>query len=356
MTRNISTTNSRAEELRRRRLEQGQKRIPSSPGTSGRTRKPAAANPMPARPVVVRNATFGTPIHRQVATSNPRRTYYVALSTPGAELRLPAMPVFHPGWRLLSAAIAILAGIGFLSLAFSPFFRLGAINIVGLERLAPTEIQAVTHLENLSIIEVNPGEVREAISSHFPGLEMVEVKVALPAMVTIQLKERQPIMAWRQGEKVQWIDASGVVFPASGSLDGLITISSPEPPPVSLPRVENQPGAEDATAEAGQTNGSGTLAKPVAAGPARLDPSILETAQKLAAHLPAGTPLVYLPSEGLGWEAPSGCDIFIGSDLSRFEVKLAAVQAIEAELNKQGIVAELINARNLDAPYYRAEK
>ena len=95
-----------------------------------------ASAPSPSRPVTVRNTSFGTPIHRQVATANPRRAYYVPLDSTGAEVRLPSLPVIRPGWRLLSAAIAIAAGIGLFSVIFSPFFRVGQVAINGQERLA----------------------------------------------------------------------------------------------------------------------------------------------------------------------------------------------------------------------------
>lgn len=366
MRRNEKNETSRAEGLRQRRSQASQQQIRgatqrisgATPRAGGRTPTRTAdtrraATPTPSRPVVVRNATFGMPIHRQVATTNPRRTYYVALSSPGTEMRLPAIPTIRPGWRLLSATIALLAGIGLFSLVFSPFFRIGALNINGLERLTLSEIEAVVDIENLSIVEANPVEIKEQLIARFPGLESVEVQVSLPTSVTLNVKERAPVMVWKQGDDVQWIDQNGVIFPPNGEVEGLVSISSPEKPPVVLAQTPVDRATEEATAA---EEGGARLAKPVDLGPARLDPTLFETAMKLATHLPAGTPLVFLESEGLGWEAPSGCDIFVGSDLSRLDVKIAAVQVIEEKLSQQGISAELINARNLDAPYYRVEQ
>lgn len=363
MKRNDNSSNSRAAELRQRRSQESEQRVRVTNQRSNRRAGQSgqragagsqqAAVPTPSRPVVVRNTTFGTPIHRQVATSKPRRAYYVSLSTPGAELRLPSIPQIQIGWRLLSAAILITAGIGLFSLIFSPFFIVSGVTINGLERISATDVAAVIDVENFSIVEIDPAEIKQRLIERYPGLDTVNVNVTLPTNVVLDLKERTPVLAWRNDDDVQWIDAQGVLFPPTGEVEGLVSISSPESAPVVIqPAVE-----EDSEGEAAQEAENGPkLAKPVNPGPARLDPALLETAQKLAAHLPAGTPLVYLPTEGLGWEQPSGCDVFIGSDLSRFEVKLAAIQVIEQNLDQQGIVAELINARNLDAPYYRAEQ
>ncbi len=323
----------------------------------GTPARPAAA-PSPSRPVVVRNTTFGTPIHRQVATANPRRAYYVPLSAPGAEMRLPALPVIRPGWRLLSAAIAIAAAIGFFSLIFSPFFRVGPVTINGLERLNPNEVQAVLDLENLSIVEVDPTAASAGLLKRFPALQAASVSVDLPVSVTVNLTERQPVLAWQQDDNVQWVDAQGVLFAPTGQIEGLVTIHSPEAPPVAMPKADQPPAGESAgsTAADGQAESGAKLAKPTEAGPVTLDPSLLATAQMLAARLPAGTPLVFTAAQGLGWEDPTGYDIYIGSDLSSFEKRFAMVQAIVAQLTERGKSIELINAANPDAPYYRLEQ
>ena len=314
-----------------------------------------ASAPSPSRPVTVRNTSFGTPIHRQVATANPRRAYYVPINSTGAEMRLPSLPVIRPGWRLLSAAIAIAAGIGLFSVIFSPFFRVGQATINGQERLATLDIEAVLDLENLSIVEVDPAAVSAELLKRFPNLEAASVSIALPTSVTVTLKERTPVLAWKQNDTLQWIDSQGVLFPPVGEVENLLVIHSPESPPMVLPESE-QLLEDDAVAAEDSQEGGARLAKPVKAGPTRLEPALLETAQKLAQRLPAGTPLVFTAAQGLGWEDPTGYDVYIGSDLVNFEARFAMVQSIAEQLTQRGLGIELINAANLDAPYYRLEQ
>jgi hypothetical protein len=317
-----------------------------------RARRVAAQASVPTRPVVVRNTSFGTPIHRQVATANPRRAYYVALSAPGTEMRLPSLPAIRPSWRMLSATIVILTVVGIFSLVFSPFFQVGPVSIKGLERLAGADVQAVLDLENLSILAVNPLAVQEQLIKRFPGLESATISVGLPNNVSVTLKERTPVLAWKQGDSIQWIDALGVIFPPNGTVEGLWTIHSPEAPLVVLPEAEGANSADGAA----KTDGSGKVAKPKNPGPVRLDPAIFGSAQRLAERLPAGTALVYTSAQGLGWEDSTGYDVYIGTDLTNFDKKFGMVQAIAEQLIQDGIRPELINASNPDAPFYRAEQ
>lgn len=314
-----------------------------------------ASAPSPSRPVTVRNTSFGMPIHRQVATANPRRAYYVPINATGAEMRLPSFPVIRPGWRLLSAAIAIAAGIGLFSVIFSPFFQVGQVAINGQERLAITEIEAVLDLENLSIVEVDPAAVTEELLKRFPNLESASVSTALPTSVTVTLKERTPVLGWKHADNLQWIDSQGVLFPPVGEVENLLVIHSPDSPPMVMPPSE-QPLEDDAAAAEDSQESGARLAKPVKSSPARLEPALLQTAQKLSERLPAGTPLVFTAAQGLGWEDITGYDIYIGSDLANFEARFAMVQSIAEQLTQRGLGIELINAANLDAPYYRLEQ
>ncbi len=98
------TTPSRAELVRQRRAQTTQQRIQrAKQSVTRREHRPtviargmAASSPSPSRPL---------------PTSKVRRQYYFSLNATGAELRLPAIPVVNPGWRLLSGLIAILMAL-----------------------------------------------------------------------------------------------------------------------------------------------------------------------------------------------------------------------------------------------------
>ncbi len=315
-----------------------------------------AAAPTPTRPVIVRNVASGMANRRQAASANPRRAYYLSMNTPATEMRLPALPVIHASWRMLSAVIALAAAVGLFSLILSPFFQISMVKINGLERLTQSDVEAVLDVENLSVVEINPKAIEEELLTRFSALELASVSVSLPTNIALTVKERTPVLAWKQGDTYQWIDAQGVVFQPNGDAGELVIIHSSEPAPVVLPAapVDANGQAADATTQPA-TDSSSKLAKPVNTGPVHLDPELFGTALKLAQRLPAGTPLVFTASEGLGWEDVTGYDVYIGADLARFEQKFNMVQSIAEQLTQKGIVPELINAEDLDAPYYRAE-
>lgn len=368
-----SKPKSRAEELRRQRSSQTSRKPVADAARAyeaavhagaatlrpGAPARRAAAAPTPSRPVIVRNVATGLP-NRSVAAASPRRAYYLSLSTPGTEMRLPALPVIHFGWRLFSATIALLAMAGIITLLFSPFFRIGPVTINGLERLTQSDVEAVLDLENLSIVEVTPQTVEQELLSRFSALESASISVGLPAGVTLTVKERTPVLGWKQGDTLQWVDAQGVIFQPNGDAGELVIIHSSEPAPVVLPEApadasQQAASADGTTTETSTPEGAAKLAKPVNTGPAHLEPNLFATARKLGERLPPGTPLVFTQAEGLGWEDTTGYDVYIGTDLATFDEKFNMVQSIAEQLAQKGIVPELINAENLDAPYYRAE-
>jgi cell division protein FtsQ len=356
-----TAAHNRASDLRQRRSQQANQRV-----TTATYRATTAT---PSRPVVVRNTSFGTPIRRQAAVSQPRRQYYVALDTPGTELRLPALPVIRPGWRLLSTTIALGCLVALVSLLFSPFFKVGPVEVLGMERLTAPEVQAVISLENLSIIEVNSTDIKNQLIEKFPDLEQVAVAVALPASVTVTVKERTPVVAWKKGDSISWVDSSGIIFPKRGDVADLLTIHSEEAPPlyVAPQPVDDQALTQDANSSA--VTGASTVdaaAQKVAAaaadlarlkktGPDQIDPVLMEVSRTLATRLQAGTVLEYSKSNGLGWQDPNGYQVFIGQDLSNFEAKFNMAKTIAEQLSGRGINATLIDVENLNAPFYRTE-
>jgi hypothetical protein len=350
-------TKTRATELRQRRSETPRPRMTtpaaSRPGGAARTQTPT--QPMAGRPVVVRNTTFGTPIHRQAATPNPRRQYYVALEgTPGAEVRLPALPTIHFGWRGISGAIVIGLLVIIGSLLWSPFFQVQEVQIQGMSRIDPAEIQAIADVANLSIVEVNAKQIREDLTAAFPEIEKVIVSVGLPNLIGITITERTPMLAWQNGDQVQWIDSQGFLFPARGEAPPLLTIQSQDEPPLANPVSTSE---QTSAAEPG-ADGAVTLAVMTDAPkePDRLDVTVLATAQKLVALLPAGSTLAYSTADGLGWQDPNGTYVYIGANVENFDQKFALYQQIATELSNRGIQPALISVEYLNTPYYRLEQ
>jgi hypothetical protein len=214
-------------------------------------------------------------------------------------------------------------------------------------------------VENLSIIEVNPDQVKEKLASTFPELTGIQVSVALPNAVTVTAAERQPVLAIAKGDRVSWVDDSGVIFPARGDAGKLITIQAENDLPLASAPIDPTQFATQEAASAGGSASAQPARNPVpvtsvsAAGQQRIDPNLLVAAEGLSQKLPEGTLLVYSKENGLGWKAPEGWQVYIGTDLSDFEAKYATYQHLASYLAAQGITPSLISAERLDAPYYR---
>lgn len=356
-----TSNRTRADRARQRKMQQSSARVAN-------TMQRAISEPTPqARPVTVRNATFGTPMRQRVATTNPRRQYYVALEAPGTEMRLPAIPALHFGTRAVSALVAIACLIGLFSLLFSPFFVVTVPKVNGLNRLTQPEIETALDIENVAIINLNAVTLTENLRQAYPILESARITISLPNQVTVTVKERQPIFAWKFGDKVLWADANGVLFPTAGEPPEMLTISADAEPPLYV-SPEEQKAIEEAE-KANITVGLSASDKAVLAitlknNPQKgekgktdkIDPVLLSAAQKLAAYFPAGKVLAYSKSYGLGWQDPGGWEVYIGKDLNSFDQKYALYQSVNQQLAGQSITPAIISVEFLDAPYYRLEK
>jgi hypothetical protein len=349
---------SRSEQLRRRRTQPPAVAETSAPRSAAR---PAAR---PLRPVTVRNATFGTPVRSRVATTNPRRQFYLALDTPGTELRLPALPTFRPGPRLASGFIALVCLVGIFSMLFSSFFVLGAPVVKGLERLTQAEIEAALDITNLKSVEVDAAALRDALLERFDILESVGIAVGLPNSLTVTVKERQPSFAWQTEQETRWADRNGYLFTPAGEPVQMLTITSADQPPlyISPEQIAAIQAAEEklaAAKEEDQGVEAATLALEKAKNPTgsrRIDQGLMAAAQKLSGLLPEGTSLAYSSVHGLGWLDAGGWDVYIGHDLANFDQKFALYQSIIQQLNGQGITPVIVSVEFLTAPYYRLER
>jgi len=348
---------NRADAARSRRTQRSQQRVSQ---VSER-----ATRPERSRPVTVRGNTFGTPIHRKAGTQRARRQFYLTMDQAGSELRLPAIALANPGWRLMSALLAILAVVGIYSMWSSPYFSIAAVEVNGLQRLSPDDLTAALHLENLSIIEIDRQAVLETLTGSFPELVDINVGVFMPNFVTISAAERQPVLAWQTGEQVSWVDEEGIIFPARGEAEVAVTIHSTSDLPLAALPVDLLLQAQDSDAEP-----TGEEAQPglfgITAGGSepgaqknialKADPMLITAAQELRQILPAETAILYDPVNGLGWDDPLGWQVYIGRDLTDYEAKYASYQKIAAFLMEQGLRPTLVSVEHLNAPFYRLEQ
>ena len=96
---------NRSEKLRQKRTNR-----PRNSSRSNIFRKGKKARTRSDIPVLVRGDRRTTPLRYSSKNKRVKRRYDVALSTPGAEIRLPSLPRFQVGWRILSAILVGLLG------------------------------------------------------------------------------------------------------------------------------------------------------------------------------------------------------------------------------------------------------
>jgi hypothetical protein len=339
---------NRADEVRSRRAQRSKERISS---VSSRV-----VNPRPSRPVVVRGSAFGRPIHQQAGTRARRQFYVTVDRAAGTEMRLPAIPLLNPGWRLASGILAILVIFGIVSMWNSPFCMINAVEVTGVQRLSVDEISAVINLENLSIVEVDPGLVKEKLASKYPELINIRVRVDLPNAVSVSAEERVPVLAIEKGDQTDWVDASGYIFPARGEVDSLVTIDAEDGLPLALVLPEKTESGQQEAGSSKKDPASSTSTPDAAPISQVVDPTTLNALLELSQMLPQETKLAYSKEHGLGWKSPEGWQIFIGTDLQQFKDKYSMYQQLTKYMSKEGVNPVLVNVEHLNAPYYRLEQ
>ncbi len=285
-------------------------------------------------PVMVRAGVGESPLPlRRVSKTRARRRFDLALSVPGAEIRLPALPQISLGARFISRILVVTLAFLLYHLWNSPSFRVEAIEVTGLQRLSSRDVNALLDVAGEPIFAIDARELKEKTLKAFPEFSSVAVEVALPHKVAMTVEERQPILAWKQDGRTVLVDANGVAFPLrdpSGPIPTVVVEASSSP---------------NTVPEAAATENA------VQFLPVEMVSAILS----LSAQAPAGTPLVYDALHGLGWKDAAGWEVYFG-EVRDIDMKLRIYQAVVKGLQKEGIKPALISVEFVHSPYYRLER
>jgi len=254
----------------------------------------------------------------------PRRVREMALPLEiGAGLRLPALPAFRVGARILSSTLA-LAVVWLLVSAFRRGeFTVDRAVVSATELLNESQIRSIAAVDGLPVFAVDPGEVRRRLLAQ-PEILSAQVRVGWPNRVELEIHERRPMIEWDDAGEVWWVSADGVGFLKHGELDNLIRVESAEP----VLRIERDPLA------------------PV------IDPQALWAAGALLAQVPEVAGLEYHPEHGFGFRAPQGWTAYFGSG-GDMVLKMQLYRKIAEVLSQRGVAAELVSVEDPSAPYYR---
>jgi len=298
-----------------------------------------------ARPQVVLRSSSG------VLTSAPRiqpkastrhQTYYkVGEHT---ELRMPALPVIKVGYRLVSGILFAGMTTLLILLLASPTFQVKGMGMVGNKRINKADVVAALNLENKSIFTVDPDELASELAIKFPEFADVKISIGFPAEIHIAVRERKPVLAWEANGKVVWLDGEGVVMPARGEVDALLTIQSDS----NVPTLE-ETGAMKADKSAVAIDKNTKLQNSLS----RIDQALFVKIIKFSEKVPEGASLTYTQDHGFGWTDTKGRTIFVGFKLENVELKMAEAHTILEELENRGKDVSILSVEHEHSPYYR---
>ena len=296
-------------------------------------------NRMP--PVMVRSSYDTRSMSRKRSKkAKLKRRYDISLSkagTRGVEMRLPSLPVVHPGWRVISLLILIGSVLVLNYLLTSPTFKVTSITVEGLLRLTDDDIARTLGLMNKSVFALNPERMEEALVQVYPEITNVSILVTFPAKVLIRLNERVPMIAWVMDEETLWIDGNGFIFPPRGEADMMVPVFADVSPPVTA--VVRLADGEDADIEGERQS--------------FMSEKYINAIFKLKPQAPENSSLLYDGTRGFGWADPRGWNVFFGSEIDDIDSKLHVYYAIVENLEGEGITPGLISVAYLHAPYYR---
>jgi len=144
-----------------------------------------------------------TTMHSTVATARPRRAR--------AKRASRAERKSAPLWIVRAAGAVVLAAcLTALYLLFQrDTFYVYNASVSGNHLLTTAEIYAASGVDSLSVFWVNPNEVRQNVEA-LSNIKSAQVKVSLPAAVSIAVEEREPELVWQTGNSTWWIDDEGM--------------------------------------------------------------------------------------------------------------------------------------------------
>jgi cell division protein FtsQ len=299
-----------------------------SPLPLGGRKPPKPQRGMP--PVMVRG--IGTRAEQPAARKQgrARRRYDVALSIPGAEVRLPALPELRLGWRLLSGfMVLVLAGLLYFAWT-DPIFQVETLQVSGIKRITPADFEKALGIIGEPVFTLRPQELRQDLHESFKELSVVDVKVALPAQVIIEVVERDPVLSWHVDGKEIWVDAEGYAFLPRSEVAGLVAVEGSRPAMPVPAEGEEQP--------------------------LFADPDLIAAVIHMAGYMPPDTPVMYDSQYGLGWNDWHGWQVYFGFDTKQIEMKMRVYEALVDNLYQQNIYPKLISVEYIHAPYYRLER
>jgi hypothetical protein len=260
-----------------------------------------------------------------------RKGYDFAFSFGRTAVHAPGISMPELGTRWVSAGLTVLLGLMLYALSSAGMFKVSAAEVTGNQRMTAEDVTSMLGVLGQPIYKTIPAEIEQDLRTAFSDLSSVKVEVGLPNRVRVTVVERTPVLAWYQGEdKITWIDQNGVAFTPRGDVPGLVLIAANGDPP-KLPEDPEKSIYDQAF----------------------LTPAMVEAILSISPEIPEGSPMIFDPKYGLGWQDPRGWSVYFGRDTQNISIKKDIYQAILDTISKQGIQPTLVSVAYLDAPFYK---
>ena len=259
-----------------------------------------------------------------------------------ATQREPTLPPGFIAWaiaRVLAMVLLVLAGWVVYDSASSDRFRVRSVRVQGNVLLSRAEVESVAAVTGVNVFWIDRGQIAARLRS-LPLVQRAEVSATLPDIVEIAIVERQPAAFWVSGDRSYLVDREGVILKAVDAETQQARACAGQP---CDPRLAPLPTVA-------QLDG-----QPLSPGD-RVDPNALATSARLATLLPSVgvEPLGFEWSHDFGLEVPTrdGWRARFDGD-GDVERQVASLRSIRDEITRTKTVAELIDVRFGDRPYFR---
>ena len=231
-------------------------------------------------------------------------------------------------WRLLACAVLIglIVVIAYASSDLSFFVYRSSTQIVGTRYMPADSVFAASGLNEMNIFWIDPVEVAKRVAA-LDGIKAARVRCTLPAGVTIEVEEREPVVMLRVMSQDEdfWLDEEGTVLPYHGDVNSRNMVFV-------IDYAERNLQVGD-----------------------RIEPEgVVQSARQLAAALPGEQIYTYEPGRGLSFRHQvSGGEwrVYVGTsdDLAR---KIQVLQALTEYLVANNIRPRYVDVRWAEHPVY----
>lgn len=223
--------------------------------------------------------------------------------------------------RVVAAGLLVVLVLMTVWIGLDGSFYVSRLSVTGVTRTPPLDVANMSGLVGTHIFWVNTADAEAQLLHANPALKSAKISCTLPANCRIAVVERTPVVAWRYGDMVTWVDSNGETFSA-------------QPTPADLKLV---------TIEAVQGPAL------IAGRPA--DPKVIAAALSVAQALPGVRNYRYSGAYGLEFNDPRGFPVYLGLAADMTD-RVMVWKALSDSLEARDVLPKFVDIRYPLAPYY----